>query len=184
MMRIARRGSTITTETTAATEDHTFDTETEAQAREEFINEALTWIGTPFRDCADIKGPKGAVDCAMLLARCAIDTGLLEPFDPRPYPPRWHLHRDEERFIGWIADKLGGKEVAAPRVGDIVVWRFGRTFSHGAVFIGCGEVAHAYYGAGMVLVSRMDESLLANIGLGSGTVPRPVKFFDLWSARK
>jgi cell wall-associated NlpC family hydrolase len=154
-------------------------TNEEASARAAFVAEALSWVGTPFRDCADVKGPNGAVDCAMLLVRCAVDTGRLPPFDPRPYSPRWHLHRSEEKFVGWL-EQLGAREVARPQVGDIVLWRFGRVFSHGAVLVGRDEIVHAYYAAGQVLVSKLHEPLLDFISVGGLNIPRPVKYFDLW----
>jgi cell wall-associated NlpC family hydrolase len=162
-------------------ETHVFATPDEARGRAAFIAEALSWVGTPFRDCADVKGPDGAVDCAMLLVRSAVDTGRIPPFDPRPYSPRWMLHRDEEKFVDWLL-RLGARETATPRVGDIVLWRFGRTFAHGAVLVNAEEVVHAYAAAGMALVSRLDEPLLRYFPLAGGHIARPVRYFDLWSA--
>jgi len=163
------------------TEEHVFSTDEEARKRYLFITEALTWVGTPFQDCADIKGKNGAVDCAMLLVRSAVDTGLLSPFDPRPYAPRWHLHRSEEKFINIIKDDLGAEEVIAPKLGDVVVWQFGRTFSHGAIIVNNEEVVHAYYAAGLCLISRLDEDVLRFVSVGNTNFSRPVKYFDLWS---
>jgi cell wall-associated NlpC family hydrolase len=104
--------------------------ENEAAERVAFVAEAKTWLGTPFRDQGDVKG--GGVDCAMLLVRSAVGTGLIAPFDPRPYPPQWHLHRDEERFLG-IVTKLGAEVVREPLPGDVIVYRVGRCFSHGGI---------------------------------------------------
>jgi cell wall-associated NlpC family hydrolase len=140
-------------------------------------------VGTPFRDCADVKGPNGAVDCAMLLVRSAVDTGRLPPFDPRPYSPRWHLHRSEEKFVGWM-ETLGAREVATPQPGDIVLWQFGRVFSHGGVLVSADEVVHAYYAAGCVTVSKLSEPLLRFISDGRLNIPRPVRYFNLWSGRE
>jgi hypothetical protein len=83
-MRITRSGPILQVEAPGGPETFTFDTEAEAAGRQAFVEEALSWTGTPFVDCSDIKGPGGAVDCAMLLTRCAIDTGLVPAFDPRP----------------------------------------------------------------------------------------------------
>jgi len=160
-------------------ERHSYATTAEAEGRAAFINEALSWVGTPFVDCADIKGPMGAVDCAMLLVRSAVDTGRIPPFDPRPYSPRWLLHRNEEKFVDWIL-QLGAHEVDEPRVGDIVLWQFGRTFSHGAVLVNADEVVHAYGAAGQVIVSRRDEPLLTFLPVTFGNLPRPVRYFDIW----
>lgn len=164
-----------------APEVHEFATETEAKGRAAIVREALTWIGTPFRDCADVKGRNGAVDCAMLLVRCYVDTGRIAPFDPRPYPPRWHLHRDEERFLGFI-EKLGGVRIDKPKLADIVVFQFGRCFSHGGVIVNATDVVHSYYAAGQVLISSLDDPVLKNVSLGARNFPRPRRFYDVYAA--
>ena len=38
----------------------------------------------------------------MLLVRVYCDLGLVAPFDPRPYTRDWMLHRDEERYLGFL----------------------------------------------------------------------------------
>lgn len=179
---ITLTGTTITVAAPRGPETWHFATPEEAAGRAAIIREALSWIGTPFRDCGDIKGPDGAVDCAMLLVRCYVDTGRLAPFDPRPYPPRWHLHRDRERFLEWIETRLGGRPVESPRPGDVAIWQFGRCFSHGAILINAEEVVHAYAHARMCVTSRLDEHPLRFVGRGNCEFPRPVKFFDVWSA--
>jgi cell wall-associated NlpC family hydrolase len=155
----------------------------EASARRHFIAEAFTWVGTPFRDCADVKGPNGAVDCAMLLVRCAVDTGLVPAFDPRPYSPRWHVHRGEEKFIDFLV-KLGAHEVREPRLGDVLVWRFGRCYGHGAILVNREEVVHAYGAAKMCIVSRLDEPTLSKVAIRGQDYPRPLRYFDVWSAKR
>ena len=173
-------GNIVAVKTPQGIEEWTFATESEAQGRTAIVREGLSWIGTPFRDCADVKGPKGAVDCAMLLVRCYVDTGRLPPFDPRPYPPRWHLHKDRQRFLEWVEDKLGGRRVERPRLGDVVIWQFGRCFSHGAILINRQEVVHAYAHARMCITSRLDEHPLKFVGHGAHELPRPVRYYDVW----
>jgi hypothetical protein len=157
--------------------------EAEATARRRFVDEALTGGGTPFRDCADVKGPQGAVDCAMLLVRCAVDTGLVPAFDPRPYSPRWHVHRGEEKFIDFLV-KLGAREIKTPRLGDVLVWQFGRCYGHGAILVNREEVVHSYGAAKMCIVSRLDEPTLNSVAIRGKDYPRPVRYFDVWAARK
>ena len=181
MRKINVIGATVSVDRAdGGTELHRFESEAEAIARAAFVAEALSWVGTPFRDCADIKGREGAVDCAMLLVRCSVDTGLLAPFDPRPYAPRWHVHRGEEKFLDWVKTRLGGVEVERPIFGDVVVWQFGRCFSHGAILVNSTEVVHAWAAYRMVTVSPLDEPLLRFMGSRVADIPRPVKFFDVW----
>ena len=182
-MAIIQSDRTLLVDGPAGPESHAFATAEEASARLAFVEEALNWIGTPFSDCGDVKGPGGAVDCAMLMTRCAVDTGLIAPFDPRPYPPRWHLHKDEERFVDFLTGRLGAREIQQPRFADIAVWQFGRTFSHGGILINSAEVVHAYYANRMVVRTRRDEPLLSQTAVFSTVKPRPVRYFDLWSTR-
>ena len=180
-------GNSVVVDSPRGAETHVFATESEAQGRAAIVREGLSWIGTPFRDCADVKGPAGAVDCAMLLVRCYVDTGRLPPFDPRPYPPRWHLHKDRERFLEWVEEKLGGRRIdpgssPGPRLGDVVIWQFGRCFSHGAILINSVEVVHAYAHARMCITSRLDEHPLKYVGHGAHELPRPVRYYDVWAA--
>ena len=160
-------------------EVHTFASAAEAAARAAIVEEAFGWIGTPFRNCADIKGPKGGVDCAMLAVRCYVDTGRLAPFDPRPYPPGWMLHHSEEKFLGWISDRLGARQVDSPRLADVPVWQFGRCFSHCGIMVNSREAVHALKPAGMVTLTRIDEHFLR---FHKGNWAKPVKFFDVWDS--
>jgi cell wall-associated NlpC family hydrolase len=155
----------------------------EAEQRAAFIAEAKTWLGTPFRDQADVKG--GGVDCAMLLVRSAADTGLIEvPSDnprwPRPYAPQWHLHRDEEKFLN-IVSQLGTEVQRRPLPGDVIVYRVGRCFSHGGIVVENHHVLHAYYKTQNVTISPLHDAELAFLPDGK---PRPFKLFDLWASEQ
>lgn len=161
-------------------ERHSFETAEAAERRARFVSEALTWVGTPFVDCCDVKGPRGGVDCAMMLTRSAVDTGLIEPFDPRPYQPRHMMNSDEQLFLSWVVDRFGAREVPAPRLGDLLIWQFGRCFCHGGVLANSLEVVHAYAGEGMCDLTLVDTPLLTHYPLHGGKVPRPVRYFDLW----
>lgn len=161
-------------------EQHSFATAESAEKRATFVREALTWVGTPFVDCADVKGPRGGVDCAMMLVRSTVDTGLLRPFEPRPYSPRHMLHSDEQKFLEWVKDRLGAVEVGAARFGDLHIWQFGRCFCHGGVRLADNAVVHAFNAEGFCNVTRIDTPLLTHIGVNRLTIPRPVKFFDLF----
>ena len=67
----------------------------------------------------------------MLLVRVYCDLGLVEPFDPRPYVRDWMLHRDDERYLGFLIDRA--RIVSEPGPGDVILFRFGRCFSHGGI---------------------------------------------------
>lgn len=126
--------------------------------REAVLAEARSWLRTPYHHCADIKGV--GVDCAMLLVGIYRAVGLVPAdLDPRPYSPDWHLHRSEEQYLGWLEQY--GNEVMEPMPGDVLVWRFGRAYSHGAILLDPdGTILHAYRDAGMVVLGHWREAML------------------------
>lgn len=142
------------------------------EARARVVAEARSWLGTPYHHLGDVKGV--GVDCAMLLVRCYVDTGVLEAFDPRPYSPQWHQNRDEERYLGWLERVAVVTEEPVP--GDVAVFRFGqkvRPFSHGAILVEGdqrdGVVVHALRSGRMVMPQRLSEAPLAG---------QPVKWYS------
>ncbi len=110
---------------------------------------AREWIGTPYHHMADIKGV--GCDCAMLLVRVFCDLGLVESFDPRPYTRDWHLHRAEERYLDYLLARA--HEVQAPQAGDVILFRYGRCFSHGGIVTHSNPLTmvHAFHPARVVL---------------------------------
>ena len=145
----------------------------ETAQRAAVVAEARSWIGTPYHNCADIKGV--GVDCGMLLVRVFVDLNLCPPFDPRPYPVDWHLHRSEERYLGFIFDR--GAETAQPQPGDVMVFRYGRCYSHGGIVIAAEplRIVHAYYQARMVI----EDEVLRNAVLADPA--RKPRFFSVWA---
>lgn len=125
---------------------------------ERVVAEALSWIGTPFHHAADVKGPRGGVDCAMLVMRVFVDTGVLQPFDPRPYPSYFYMHSSEPKYLDWV-EKFGSK-VDEPEPGDLALFQFGKAISHGGIMIGEDKMVHAYELAGRVEASEISRSPL------------------------
>lgn len=119
------------------------------QRRQDVVREARSWVKTPYHHMGDIKGV--GVDCAMLLVRVYCDLGVITPkVDPRPYPAQWFLHRDEEKYLGWVAKY--NKHISPEQVqpGDIAVYKFGRCAAHGAIIVDDELMIHAYLPAGCV----------------------------------
>lgn len=139
--------------------------------RDDIVAEARSWLGTPYRHSADIKG--AGVDCAMLIVRVYADLGLIDLFDPRPYTTDWHLHRNEELYLENTMSHCN--EVAEPEPGDLIVWQHGRTFSHGGICTGWPTVVHAYQPSGIV----EEVSILNTPLMYRGLDFRPVKFYCL-----
>ena len=125
--------------------------------REAVVMEALSWVRTPYHHHARIKGV--GVDCAQLLIGVYAGCGAIEAVDPGTYPPAWHLHQNEELFLGWL-DKLADPAEGDPLPGDVVIYKFGRTFSHGAICVGWPMVVHAAQKAQQVCLDDGTQGLL------------------------
>lgn len=141
-------------------------------ARTAVVAEARSWIGTPYHHAADVKNQ--GVDCAMLLVRVYCDLGLLEPFDPRPYTRDWFLHRNEERYLGFLLAR--SKEVRSPGLGDIVLFRMGRCFAHAGIAsrVDPLNIIHAFANSGRVV----EDIVHANPELASRL--KSAKFASYW----
>lgn len=130
--------------------------------REKVAAAARSWVGTPYHHMAAVKGH--GTDCGMMIIRSFSEAGCIEDYNPEPYTPEWCLHRDEEKYLEEVAkhltetDIVDGNPTAMQRIaegwqpglGDVLVWRVGRTFSHGAIVTGWPNVVHAYFPSGIV----------------------------------
>ncbi len=142
----------------------------ESAQRAAVVAEARTWIRTPYQHSADVK--HGGCDCAMLLVRVFIDTGLVPPFDPRPYSRTWFLHREEPKYLEWIK-KFSREIKGPPEPGDFIVCRIGRQFAHAGIVTQWPRVIHAFAQAGMVLED--------NVGLQGKYEAVDKRFFSFWA---
>ena len=117
------------------------------EARAAVVKEAESWIGTPFHHAARIKG--AGVDCLMLLAEVYERAGIVAHIEPPFYVPDWHLHRDAERYLDGLVQYA--RPLAGPPLpGDIALFKFGRTYSHGAIVTEWPRLIHAYWNSGVV----------------------------------
>lgn len=133
------------------------------------IEIARSWIKTPFHDGACVKGV--GVDCAHLLSVVYTEAGLVTAVDIKPYSPQFMLHRDQPLFEEYV--RRFGHEVATPGLADIVLYRVGRSYAHGAIVSTPypGAIIHAFKTYGFVAETGADEADLRGISR---------KFFSLW----
>ena len=146
----------------------------ETAARARVVAAARAWVGTPYHHAADVQGV--GVDCAMILVRVFCDLGLVPPFDPRPYVKDWMLHREDERYLGFLLDRA--RAVEAPQPGDVILFRIGRCYAHGGI-VTCGEplaFVHAFSPTGCVI----EEPAACNAQLADRLAS--ARFFSIWGA--
>lgn len=119
--------------------------------RQLVVAEAKSWLGTPYHPHGRLKGI--GVDCAMLPAAVYHACGLVEHIDPGNYPVDWHLHRSEERYLSIVLQYA--KEVDSVQPGDLVLYKWGRCFAHGAIVIQWPTIIHAFIREGVVMADGM-----------------------------
>lgn len=111
------------------------------------VQEALTWLGTPYHHAARVRG--AGVDCGMFLAEVYEGAGVMPHVEPDAYPHDWHMHQDAERYLGLVQQHA--RQVETPLPGDIVLYRFGKCISHGAIVTAWPQIVHSYIRQGVVL---------------------------------
>lgn len=106
------------------------------EQRQAVVSEALTWVGTPYKDTGRIKGV--AVNCAQLLYGVAKNAGVLADDAPEP---RWFssqlpFHTKDERIVQYVM-AYGAVEIEESEVqpGDIVMYKIGNAHGHAAIVI-------------------------------------------------
>ena len=143
---------------------------TEQEFRDAILHEAKTWLRTPYHHHGDVKGV--GVDCAMILVRVYSVVGVTDAsVDPRPYPQDWHLHRDSERYLETVMPYVREISREDVRPGDLVLTKFGRTFSHSAIVVDYPRVMHAYAVDKVVTYADLHKDPFAH---------REKKYFSAW----
>jgi len=92
------------------------------------------------------------------------------------------MHRGSEKYLATISTFC--LEVPPPPLsGDIVLWRFGRSFSHAAIVIDWPKIVHAYVGRPVRIDDAIAQQNLRFIGEAGPdrNKPRPMKIMSRWS---
>lgn len=135
--------------------------------RDKILQAANGWIGTPYHHRAMIKGV--GVDCAQLLIACYSEAGLTDKFDTGEYAFQWMLHKSDELFLANLQERL--HQVETPKPGDIVIYKYGRCFSHAAIVVDWPLIIHA---------SRPDKMVCYADGDQGDRKDRERLFFSYW----
>lgn len=155
-------------------------TKKEAAERARVVAAAALWLGTKWKHRANVLGE--GIDCAHHLLETGVRSGMVERFDPSFYTRDWHWHRDEERFLDAVrehAPEIGEGEASIRErgcdfsvlSGNVILWKNGRTFSHGGIVSEWPMVIHASWPAR----SCIEESVYGGILETS-----PVRIFSYW----
>jgi cell wall-associated NlpC family hydrolase len=114
----------------------------EVETREKIVAEAKTWLKTPWHHEARVKG--AGVDCGMILLEIFEKVNLIPHISPAHYSIDFMMNREEEWYEKLILD-YAFEIFRNPLPGDIILYRHGRSFSHGAIVIEWPKIIHAFF---------------------------------------
>lgn len=146
------------------------------------VAEARSWIGTPYHHMGDGEQVPGrqlkgiGIDCAQILVEVYSAAGVIKWFSTGKYGRDWMMHNGEERYLSFILPHAVEIDCKDVRPADIVVWRFGKTFSHGGIVTKWPHIVHAFAQYGFV--DESDASLGSHLTI-IGTKPRPMRAFRM-----
>lgn len=129
----------------------------EEEGRAAIVAEALTWLRTPYHHRAGLKGV--GVDCAQLVLKIYANVGLIEDYDTGEYSMDWHIHRDIERYMVEVLKFGSPIPVSEAKNGDLILFKFVRVFSHGAIVVAPNQVIHALRNLGQVCLTDLDRDV-------------------------
>ena len=112
--------------------------------RQQVVDEALTWVGTPYQHHQSCKGV--GADCVGLCLGVFKALGCIAPgWFPQPYAQQWHIHRNEEQLVQTVESFGFAPHYGEPRPGDMLFFQYGRVCSHTGLYVGGGNVVHAFF---------------------------------------
>ena len=130
-----------------------------AEQRTRIVRSARDWLGTPYHHRAAVKG--AGADCAMFPLAIYRECGVIPAdYGPPEYSWQWHLHRSDELYLAEV-EKFAVESPGPPMPGDFVVFKFGRTFSHGAIVLDWPTIIHSYIPHGVTLANALKDAELA-----------------------
>lgn len=151
--------------------------EIEERQRSAVVAEALSWRGTPYHHMGRVKG--AGVDCAMFPAEVyhAAMPDQVPAITPDYYPMDWAQHRDFERYEEMVL-RYARRFDGPPASGDLVLWRYGRTLSHGAIVVAWPRIIHSANGIGVTL----DDGESDPLNRDRRGRPRERRLYTLWGS--
>ncbi len=149
----------------------------DAAGRERVEAVARTWLRTPFHDNAAVRG--AGVDCAMLIKSVFEEAGIITPEQIAQYSAQWAMHHNDELFLAEVLRHAVEIDEADVLPADIVLYKFGRCLSHGAIVIAPGwpHIIHAFKQEYMVTIGLGDVGLLGFENVRGQALPRERRFY-------
>jgi len=125
-----------------------------------FIKILLGWLGTPHKHLQMEKG-KGA-DCALFIAACLKEYGVLKKITFKEIPRFWHFITDKnevilDHILQYIQENFNDnftlKKVDTPMRGDIITFNLrSKVSNHMGVYFGNGLIINSINNRGVCII--------------------------------
>lgn len=149
-----------------------------ADQRHKVIEVSESWLKTPYHPGPGARVKHAGVDCCQFLVAVYSEAGLLPDLDLGNYSPTVHLHREDTQYEDTIRQYANEITEAEAQPGDMVLYKVGRAFAHGAIIKTWSScVIHAVDEMGVIYSDAGNERFL--LFIGSGQRRREKKFFTL-----
>lgn len=126
---------------------------TEQEERELVVNEAKTWLGTPYAHMGRVKG--AGTDCGMFLLGVWENCGLLPHIEIPYYPFDIACHCSDPMYLKFVENycKKVDREVMPA---DILLYQFpgSKVPHHAAIVIDNEYIIHSYVRQGVIISNR------------------------------
>ena len=122
-------------------------------SRQDIVAEARSWIGTPYRHQASLKGV--GCDCLGLVRGVWRAVMGEEPERAPPYAPDWAEAMQSEQLAEAAGRHLVAINCAVFREGDVLLfrWRANLPAKHAAIVTAPDKMVHAHDGAAVAEVA-------------------------------
>ena len=114
--------------------------------QEQILREARSWIGTPYRHQASVKG--AGTDCLGLVRGIWRAVYQAEPEAPPPYTPDCAEALGQDTLLEAAQRHMNERAIGEARSGDLILFRMGlgTPAKHAAIMSGQDTIIHAYWG--------------------------------------
>jgi NlpC/P60 family putative phage cell wall peptidase len=121
------------------------------------VEEALAWLGTPYRHQGRLKGV--GCDCIGLVLGVWRAVYGTAPELPGPYAPDWAEAGGEERLLAGLRRHFHEKQPSEMAAGDLLLfrWRPHLPAKHAGVLVGQDHFVHAYEGMAVSLSALVPQ---------------------------
>ncbi len=117
------------------------------------VNEAKSWIGTPYKHYTSKKGI--GTDCGLFVMQVFANLKLVKYEKPDFYPMDWAMHNPKghlfELWAKKYCDEIPKEKLS---IGDVIFYYFGKCVSHSAILIHGNMIIHSQRPIGVVVSNR------------------------------